>query len=213
MPALPRRGARRAAPAGASAASSARPRRVLPRARFAARDRAAVLLESLAPPRMGRARPETGDELVFPRPGVPGCGAAQAAPRPVPGRGRDRSARPDAGAGASRRSASFSRRRCGWRPLRARGARQGAALGHRGPVLPSLVGSLLPRLDAVLAFAGAREVDGGTGAISFCSRRAQSDRLEQDARQRGEPLAAADEAQTLGGGRLQVDAARLTARS
>ena len=41
---------------------------------------------------------------------------------------------------------------------------KGLRSGHRGPVLKQLVNSTLQRIGAVLAFASAREVDGGTGA-------------------------------------------------
>lgn len=41
---------------------------------------------------------------------------------------------------------------------------KGLRSGQRGPVLRALVNDMLRRLSAVLAFASAREVDGGTGA-------------------------------------------------
>jgi DNA-nicking Smr family endonuclease len=41
---------------------------------------------------------------------------------------------------------------------------KGRNSGNRGPVLKQLVSARLQRIDAVLAFASAREVDGGTGA-------------------------------------------------
>jgi DNA-nicking Smr family endonuclease len=41
---------------------------------------------------------------------------------------------------------------------------KGRRSGHRGPVLKRLVNGYLRRVDAVLAFASAREVDGGVGA-------------------------------------------------
>ena len=41
---------------------------------------------------------------------------------------------------------------------------KGLRSGHRGPVLKQLVNATLQRIGAVLAFASAREVDGGTGA-------------------------------------------------
>jgi len=41
---------------------------------------------------------------------------------------------------------------------------KGLRSGQRGPVLRALVNDLLRRLSAVLAFASAREVDGGSGA-------------------------------------------------
>ena len=42
---------------------------------------------------------------------------------------------------------------------------KGLRSGHRGPVLKLVASSFLRRVGAVLAFASAREVDGGSGAI------------------------------------------------
>jgi DNA-nicking Smr family endonuclease len=42
---------------------------------------------------------------------------------------------------------------------------KGLRSGHRGPVLKLVASSYLSRVGAVLAFASAREVDGGSGAI------------------------------------------------
>jgi DNA-nicking Smr family endonuclease len=42
---------------------------------------------------------------------------------------------------------------------------KGLRSGHRGPVVKNAVNSLLRRTGAVLAFASARQVDGGTGAL------------------------------------------------
>jgi DNA-nicking Smr family endonuclease len=42
---------------------------------------------------------------------------------------------------------------------------KGLRSGHRGPVLKLVASSYLRRVGAVLAFASAREVDGGSGAI------------------------------------------------
>ncbi|HEU4531146.1 MAG TPA: Smr/MutS family protein [Steroidobacteraceae bacterium] len=42
---------------------------------------------------------------------------------------------------------------------------KGLRSGHRGPVIKHTVNGVLQRTDAVLAFASARPVDGGTGAI------------------------------------------------
>lgn len=42
---------------------------------------------------------------------------------------------------------------------------KGRRSGHRGPVLKQVASHFLSRVDAVLAFASAREVDGGSGAI------------------------------------------------
>jgi DNA-nicking Smr family endonuclease len=42
---------------------------------------------------------------------------------------------------------------------------KGLRSGHRGPILKLVASSFLRRVEAVLAFASAREVDGGSGAI------------------------------------------------
>jgi DNA-nicking Smr family endonuclease len=42
---------------------------------------------------------------------------------------------------------------------------KGLRSGNRGPVLKLVASNYLCRVDAVLAFASAREVDGGSGAI------------------------------------------------
>ncbi len=42
---------------------------------------------------------------------------------------------------------------------------KGRRSGHRGPVLKLVASNYLCRVDAVLAFTSAREVDGGSGAI------------------------------------------------
>lgn len=42
---------------------------------------------------------------------------------------------------------------------------KGRGSGHRGPVIKHTVNALLQRTDAILAFASARPMDGGTGAI------------------------------------------------
>ncbi len=48
---------------------------------------------------------------------------------------------------------------------------KGLRSGHRGPVLKQSVNRWLRRLDTVLAFAPARRVDGGSGAIYVLLRR------------------------------------------
>jgi len=55
---------------------------------------------------------------------------------------------------------------------------KGLRSGHRGPVLKLVASSYLQRVDAVLAFASAREVDGGSGAILVLLR-ARKRRLRQ----------------------------------
>ena len=136
-----------------------------PRARFARADERAVLTESLADLRQPLAPViESGEELQYRRPGVKdqvfrnlrrgqyrveaeldlhGLTAAEAAPE------LDRFL-----------AAAYSQ---GLRVLRVVHGK-GLGSGHRGPVLKGVVSARLQRLDAVLAFASAREVDGGTGA-------------------------------------------------
>lgn len=42
---------------------------------------------------------------------------------------------------------------------------KGLRSGHRGPVLKGVVSSVLRRVEAVVAYVSARQVDGGTGAV------------------------------------------------
>jgi DNA-nicking Smr family endonuclease len=42
---------------------------------------------------------------------------------------------------------------------------KGLRSGHRGPVLKGMVGAMLRKIGAVLAYVSARQVDGGTGAV------------------------------------------------
>ena len=136
-----------------------------PRARFSRADRVAVLAESLADLRQPLAPViESGDELIFRRPGVNEQafrklrrgqyrvdaeldlhGLTQAQAEPLLG---------------SFLAEALSRE---WRVLRIVHGK-GLRSGQRGPVLKQLVNAYLQRVDAVLAFASAREVDGGTGA-------------------------------------------------
>lgn len=136
-----------------------------PRARFARAERRAVLEESL-----GQLSPlapveESGEALLFSRPGVSpavfrklragqfridgeidlhGLTAAMAAP-----------ALQEFLAEALRQRARVVR------VVHGKGLRS----GNRGPVLKMVASHYLARVNAVLAFASAREVDGGSGAI------------------------------------------------
>jgi DNA-nicking Smr family endonuclease len=122
-----------------------------------------VLRESLGPG-TDLYEVQPGDELRFARPGVPdnvlrslrrglyrveaetdlhGLNASEAAMH----------------LGEFLREARARRLRC-VRIIHGKGLRSGA----RGPVLKNTVNHLLRRADAVLAFASARPVDGGTGA-------------------------------------------------
>jgi DNA-nicking Smr family endonuclease len=138
-------------------------RRVPARARFARAERAAVLVESLAPPDAALDI-QPGDTLQFRRSGVP---------ETVLRRLRRGAYRVEAeidlhgltlevGKAQLReflRTALSERRRC-LRIVHGKGLRSGA----RGPVLKMAVNSLLRRTDAVLAFSSAGIRGGGSGA-------------------------------------------------
>lgn len=140
-------------------------RRPPPRARFARAERTAVLAESLAPVSPLAPVEESGDALLYRRPEVNpalfrrlraghfridgeidlhGLTAAMAGP-----------ALQQFLAEALRQRARVVR------VVHGKGLRS----GHRGPVLKGVAGHFLARSSAVLAFASAREVDGGSGAI------------------------------------------------
>jgi DNA-nicking Smr family endonuclease len=136
-----------------------------PRARFARADRRAVLAESLSEDSPLAPVEESGDALLFRRAAIPettfrrlrsgqfrvdgeidlhGLTAAMVAP-----------ALRDFLAEAMQQRARVVR------VVHGKGLRS----GHRGPVLKLVASSYLQRVGAVLAFASAREVDGGSGAI------------------------------------------------
>lgn len=145
-------------------------RRPRPEARFARAERAAVLGESmLAPGPMIDAQP--GDELLYRRPGISDA---------VFRRLRRGDYRVEAeldlhgltGAECATRLAEFLRfaRDQGLgcvRIIHGKGLRS----GNRGPVLKSMVNTLLRRAEPVLAFASARPAAGGTGATLVLLRR------------------------------------------
>lgn len=64
---------------------------------------------------------------------------------------------------------------------------KGRRSGHRGPILKLVASRFLQRVGAVLAFASAREVDGGSGAILVLLAERDARRREQSARQRRIP--------------------------
>jgi DNA-nicking Smr family endonuclease len=141
------------------------PPRPLPRARFTRADRLAVLEESLADLRQPLAPViETGEELQYRRPGV----QEQVFRKLRSGHYRVEAELdlhgltiPEATAALNAFLAEsiFAGQRV-LRIVHGKGRRS----GHRGPVLKQLVNATLQRIGAVLAFASAREVDGGTGA-------------------------------------------------
>lgn len=142
-----------------------RGRRPAPRARFARAERRAVLEESL-----GAASPlapveESGDALFFSRPGL---GAAifrklRAGHFRVDGE-IDLHGLTAAMAGPALQeflAEALRQRARVVRVIHGKGLRS----GHRGPVLKMVASHYLARVNAVLAFTSAREVDGGSGAI------------------------------------------------
>ncbi len=139
-------------------------RRPPPRARFARADRAAVLAESLEHAPAG-ADIESGEELSYRRPGMP-----EAVLRKLR-RGQYRIEAEIDLHGLTVVEAKVQLREflaeaiafdlhC-VRVVHGKGLRS----GHRGPVLKHTVNGMLQRIDAVLAFTSARQVDGGTGAV------------------------------------------------
>jgi DNA-nicking Smr family endonuclease len=157
------RGVRRLNVDGGTGATT--PRRPKPRARFARADRLAVLQESL-----GQGSPlapveESGDALLFRR---------QQVGMPVFRRLRAGQYRVDAevdlhGLTAAMVEPALRDFLAEAVRYRARVVRvihgKGLRSGNRGPVLKMVASNYLCRVDTVLAFASAREVDGGSGAI------------------------------------------------
>jgi DNA-nicking Smr family endonuclease len=138
-----------------------RPRAV---AHFSRAETAAVLRESLGQP-PDAALLESADELGFARPGTPrdalrrlrrGQYAVQAA---IDLHGLSRAAAHEALRDFIAASAAGNLRCV--RVIHGKGRRSGA----RGPVLKRVVDHWLRRMEAVAAFASARPVDGGTGAV------------------------------------------------
>lgn len=135
-----------------------------PRARFTRLDRREVLRESLLPP-ADESLLSTGDELLFRREHVPenvlvklrrGYYAVDAEV--------DLHGLTGAQAKAALReflTDALRRRMTCVRIVHGKGKRS----GPRGPVLKNIVNRWLQHIDAVLAFASARSVDGGSGAV------------------------------------------------
>jgi DNA-nicking Smr family endonuclease len=141
------------------------PRKPRPAARFSRAERHAVLQESL-----GQVSPldpvrESGDALLFRRPGI----SEQVFRRLR--RGQYRVDQEIDLHGLTAQQAEIALRdflaECLHHEARVVRVIHGKGLrsGHRGPVLKQLASSYLQRVGAVLAFASAREVDGGSGAI------------------------------------------------
>jgi len=141
------------------------PRRPLPRARFARAERHAVLQES-----MGQVSPldpvqESGDALLFRRPGT----GEQVLRRLRSGQYRVEEEIDLHGLTAVQVEPALREFLAEALHARCRVVRvihgKGLRSGNRGPVVKHVAGAYLQRVGAVLAFASAREVDGGSGAL------------------------------------------------
>ncbi len=146
--------------------AATRPQKKKPKARatFARRDEAEVLRESLQL-RPGDLLVETGDELTFRRAGV-----GESVLRKLRlGQFRCEAEIDLHGYTVTQAKAELR----GFLEAMVRGQcrcvrivhGKGLRSGHRGPVLKHTVNAILQRTDDVLAFASARPVDGGTGAL------------------------------------------------
>lgn len=140
-------------------------KRPAPRARFTRADRLSVLTESLADLRQPLAPViESGEELIYRREGV----SAQVLKQLRHGHYRvdlELDLHGLTVAQAEQQLAAFLAEALlhDCRVLRVVHGK-GLRSGNRGPVLKRLVNDYLRRVSAVLAFASAREVDGGVGA-------------------------------------------------
>lgn len=141
-----------------------RPRRPRPSARFSRADRLAVLEESLRDDFLDPAL-ASGEELVYQR------GGAQPALLRKLRRGDYRVQGEIDLHGLTVAEAKQALRQFlaqalvrQWRCVRIIHGK-GLRSGHRGPVLKGMVGAMLRRLDPVVAYVSARQVDGGTGAV------------------------------------------------
>jgi DNA-nicking Smr family endonuclease len=156
------RGVRRLAAANRAATTPRKPR---PRARFSRADRHAVLQESL-----GNLSPldpvqESGDALLFRRPDT----SEQVFRRLRSGHYRVEAELDLHGLNAAHAEAAMREflAECLHHGVRVARVIHGKGLrsGNRGPVLKQVANAYLRRVGAVLAFASAREVDGGSGAL------------------------------------------------
>jgi DNA-nicking Smr family endonuclease len=141
------------------------PRKPRPSARFARAEQRAVLHESLQPASPLDPVEESGDALLFRRPGV----GEQVLRRLRRGQYRVDAQIDLHGLTAQHAQLALRDFLAECLQHRARVVRiihgKGLRSGARGPVLKLLVSSYLQRVANVLAFASAREVDGGSGAI------------------------------------------------
>lgn len=141
------------------------PRKPGPRARFTRAERHAVLQESLGIPSPLAPVQESGDALLFRRPGT----SEQVLRRLRSGQYRVEAEIDLHGLTAPHAETAL-------RDFLAESLHHGARVvrvihgkglrsGNRGPVLKQVANAWLRRVGAVLAFASAREVDGGSGAL------------------------------------------------
>jgi DNA-nicking Smr family endonuclease len=142
-----------------------RQRKPRPTARFARAERDAVLQESLGHTSPLEPVDDSGDTLTFRRPGV----SDQVVRRLRRGQFRVEAEIDLHGLTARHAQQALRDFLAECVQHRARIIRiihgKGLRSGPRGPVLKTLVSSYLQRVGNVLAFASAREVDGGSGAI------------------------------------------------
>lgn len=159
---LAMRGVQRLAAEPRQSTAALRPR---PRARQARAERRAVLAESLGAGSPLEPVAESGDALLFRRPTI-----SEAVFRRLRAGQYRVEAEIDLH-GLTGRDVGPALRQFLTEALhhRARVVRvihgKGLRSGNRGPVLKLVASSFLQRVDAVLAFASAREVDGGSGAL------------------------------------------------
>jgi DNA-nicking Smr family endonuclease len=141
------------------------PRRPKPRARFARAERHAVLQESLGLGSPLAPVEESGDALLFRRPevGMPAFRRLRAGQFRVEGE-IDLHGLTAAMVEPALRDFLAEARRHRARVVRVIHGK-GRRSGNRGPVLKLVASNYLCRIGQVLAFASAREVDGGSGAI------------------------------------------------
>lgn len=141
-----------------------RPRRPRPAAHFTRADRLAVLEESLRDEVIDPAL-ASGEELIFHRAGIqPGIlRKLRRGDYRVQGE-IDLHGLTVAEAKQALREFLAQALLRQWRCVRIIHGK-GLRSGHRGPVLKSMVGTLLRKVGPVLAYVSARQVDGGTGAV------------------------------------------------
>jgi DNA-nicking Smr family endonuclease len=156
------RGVRRLKAETRQIAARPRPR---PRARFARADRRAVLQESVGPSSPLAPVDESGDALLYRSPAL----SESVLRRLRAGHYRVDGEVDLHGLTAAMVEPALRDFLADAMHHRARVVRvihgKGLRSGHRGPVLKLVASSYLQRVGAVLGFASAREVDGGSGAI------------------------------------------------